>query len=65
MAKRRGSFTNPPKQITVVISAILLFIGLLGTVFQVRGINIPGNYATLALILSSLLMILGSLFRGV
>ena len=69
MARRRrsairGFQTNPPREITVVVAALLLIIGLLGTVIRVPGINVPNNLAVWALIVSSVLLILGSLVEG-
>ena len=52
-----------PKQITLIISIILWALGMLSTVMGV--IALPNNLGLWSLIVSGLLLILGSLIKGI
>lgn len=58
--------TSAPSQTVVIIAVVLLVIGLLGTVLRgtLTVVNVPGDLAIWALIGSSILLLIGSLFRG-
>ena len=61
MARRGGFRTQAPKEVTLIIAAILWLIGLL----TVLGTIAPPNRLGLwALVAAGLLLILGSLFDG-
>ncbi|MBG0785793.1 MAG: hypothetical protein H0S79_11890 [Anaerolineaceae bacterium] len=52
-----------PKQVTLIISIILWAIGMLATVLGV--IDLPNNLGLWSLIVAGLLLILGSLVKGI
>lgn len=61
MARRGGFRTQAPKEVTVVISAVLWLGGLLA---GLGIISLPNNLGFWALVVAGLLLILGSLLDG-
>lgn len=55
--------TTPPTRRSWAIAFVLFVVGVLGTVLDV-GLQIPGQLATWALVLSALLLLLASLYKG-
>ena len=63
MARRSGGLTpQAPKQLTLIIAIILWVIGLLA---GLGVFTLPNNLGFWSLVVSGLLLILGSLFDGV
>lgn len=61
MARRGGFRTQAPKEITVIVSGVLLLIGLLD---GLNTISLPNGLGFWALVIAGVLLILGSLFDG-
>jgi hypothetical protein len=63
MARNIGLNTQPPKEITLIIGAILWIIGFADTILGV--LTLGSNYGLWALALGGLLVIIGSLVDGI
>ena len=61
MVRRSGLRTQAPKQITLLIAAILWLIGLLGGLHVAA---VPSQYVFWSLVIAGALLILGSLLDG-
>jgi ABC-type multidrug transport system permease subunit len=65
MARRGGFKTQAPKKVTFVISLILWLLGLLiGLGVMATPAGLPHNFGFWALVVSGLLLLLGSMFDG-
>lgn len=66
MARRGGFKTQAPKKVTFVIALILWLVGLLiGLGVMATPAGLPSNFGFWALVISGLLLLLGSIFDGV
>jgi hypothetical protein len=63
MARRRGAFaTQPPREVTLVIAAVLWVIGFADVIMG--AFTLPSNLGIWFLVIAGLLLILGSLIDG-
>ena len=62
MARRSGLATQAPREITWVIALILWVIGAAHLVLHV--ISMPDLYAIWALVIAGLLLLLGTMIKG-
>ncbi len=60
--REEGRRTNSPTEATLFIAVILWLIGVASTILGV--VHLPGNWGLIALALSGLLLILGSVIYG-
>lgn len=61
MARRRGGFTQAPKQATFMIALVLWLLGLLA---GLDVIHVANNLGFWSLVGAGLLLLLGSVFDG-
>ena len=65
MARRGGFKTQAPKKVTLVIALVLWLVGLLnGLGVMALPASLPNNFGFWALVISGLLLILGSVLDG-
>lgn len=65
MARRGGFKTQAPKQVTLIIALVLWLVGLLSGLGVIAlPASLPNNFGFWSLVISGLLLILGSLFDG-
>ncbi len=63
MARRGGFKTQAPRELTVILASILWIVGFADVIL--RAVSLPGNYGEWALVLSGLLLIIGSLVGSI
>jgi hypothetical protein len=59
MARRGGFRTQAPRELTVILAAVLWVVGFADVIL--RAVALPGNYGEWSLVLSGLLLLIGSL----
>lgn len=65
MARRGGFRTQAPKKVTFIIALVLWLVGLLiGLGVMATPAGLPNNFGFWALVISGLLLLLGSMFDG-
>ena len=63
MARRGGFRTQAPRELTVILATVLWIAGFADVIL--RAVTLPGNYGEWSLVLSGLLLLIGSLAGSV